>query len=125
MADRSLRGMRLGAQSLQSEEGVVFADRAEYTYRCEHCSRETVMVFSTEAEIPETWECRNCAREATLLVDSKPVEVDRSAEKTGRTHWDMLLERRTRAELEELLEERLAYLRARRGEARDEHKIGA
>ena len=32
-----------------------------------------------------------------------------------------LLERRTRAELEELLEERLAYLRARRGE----HKIGA
>ncbi|MGO2096142.1 MAG: RNA polymerase-binding protein RbpA, partial [Candidatus Microbacterium stercoravium] len=24
MADRSLRGIRLGAQSLQSEEGVVF-----------------------------------------------------------------------------------------------------
>ena len=33
MADRSLRGMRIGAQSLQSEEGVVFADRADYTYR--------------------------------------------------------------------------------------------
>jgi hypothetical protein len=28
----------------------------------------------------------------------------------------MLLERRTRAELEELLEERLQYLRARRGQ---------
>ncbi|BDZ66367.1 RNA polymerase-binding protein RbpA [Agromyces mangrovi Wang et al. 2018] len=124
MADRSLRGMRLGAQSLQSEEGVVFAERAEYTYLCDDCNRETVMVFSTEAEIPETWECRNCAHQATLLVDSKPVEVDRSAEKTGRTHWDMLLERRTRAELEELLEERLAVLRARRGEAQ-EHKIGA
>ncbi|MAP64425.1 MAG: electron transporter, partial [Microbacterium sp.] len=26
MADRSLRGIRLGAQSLQSEEGVVFHD---------------------------------------------------------------------------------------------------
>jgi hypothetical protein len=47
--------------------------------------------------------------------------VDRSDAKAPRSHWDMLLERRTRAELEELLEERLAYLRARRGE----HKIGA
>ncbi|HZW40834.1 MAG TPA: RNA polymerase-binding protein RbpA, partial [Agromyces sp.] len=26
MADRSLRGMRIGAQSLQSEDGVIFAD---------------------------------------------------------------------------------------------------
>lgn len=121
MADRSLRGMRIGAQSLQSEDGVIFADRAEYTYRCAACSRETVMTFSTEAELPESWECRYCGAPATLLVDSKPVDVDRSGEKVARTHWDMLLERRTRAELEELLEERLAYLRARRGQ----QKIGA
>jgi hypothetical protein len=61
MADRSLRGIRLGAQSLQSEEGVVF------------------------------------------------------------------MERRTRAELEELLEERLAFIRARRGAGEDptREKIGA
>ena len=121
MADRSLRGMRIGAQSLQSEDGVVFADRADYTYRCETCGRETVMTFSTEAELPQEWECRHCGNAATLLVDSKPVEIDRSGEKVARTHWDMLLERRTRAELEELLEERLAYLRARRGQ----QKIGA
>jgi len=120
MADRSLRGMRIGAQSLQSEDGVVFADRAEYTYRCETCGRDTTMVFSTEAEIPETWECRNCSGSAVLLVDSKPVEIDRSGEKIARTHWDMLLERRTIPELEELLEERLQYLRARRGQ-----KVGA
>ena len=39
----------------------------------------------------------------------------------------MLLERRTRAELEELLQERLAYLRARRGagENPDSTQIGA
>ena len=37
--------------------------------------------------------------------------------KPPRTHWDMLLERRTIAELEELLEERLQYLRDRRGKA--------
>jgi len=33
-----------------------------------------------------------------------------------RTHWDMLLERRTLAELEEVLEERLDVLREMRGE---------
>jgi len=33
-----------------------------------------------------------------------------------RTHWDMLLERRSIPELEELLKERLALLRASRGE---------
>ena len=45
------------------------------------------------------------------LVEAEPVET-----KAARTHWDMLLERRTRAELEEILQERLEYLRARRGE---------
>jgi DNA-directed RNA polymerase subunit RPC12/RpoP len=112
MADRSLRGMRLGAQSLQSEEGVTFSPRVSHTYLCATCARETVMIFSAEAEAPDEWECRFCSQIATRLVDSKPVIVD---------HWDMLLERRTRAELEELLEERLTFLRARRGQ----HKIGA
>jgi hypothetical protein len=39
-------------------------------------------------------------------------------EKHQRTHWDMLLERRTIADLEILLEERLALLHAQRGEER-------
>ncbi|QHC66665.1 RNA polymerase-binding protein RbpA [Rathayibacter sp. VKM Ac-2759] len=121
MADRSLRGMRLGSQSLQSEEGVVFSPRSTYEYHCSNCGYDTDMVFSADAEAPETWECRSCGHEAVLMVDSKPVVVDRGEQKAVRTHWDMLLERRTRAELEELLEERLAFLRARRGE----HKIGA
>jgi hypothetical protein len=79
------------------------------------------MIFSAEAEAPDEWECKFCSMTATRLVDSKPVVVDHSDEKIARTHWDMLLERRTRAELEELLEERLNFLRARRGQ----HKIGA
>jgi ribosomal protein L37AE/L43A len=121
MADRSLRGMRLGAQSLQSEEGVVYSPRSRYTYLCPECGAESEVVFSAEAEAPDTWECKQCGHEATLLVGNEPVVLDRSDAKTPRSHWDMLLERRTRAELEELLEERLTYLRARRGE----HKIGA
>jgi hypothetical protein len=55
------------------------------------------------------------------MVGSEPVVIDRSDQKQARTHWDMLLERRSRDELEELLEERLAFLRARRGQ----HKVGA
>jgi DNA-directed RNA polymerase subunit RPC12/RpoP len=113
--------MRLGAQSLQSEEGVTFSPRAQYTYKCSNCTRETALVFAEEAEVPETWECKYCGHEAVLLVDSQPVDVELSTEKQGRSHWDMLLERRSRAELEELLEQRLTYLRSRRGE----QKIGA
>lgn len=116
MADRSLRGMRLGAQSLQSEEGVTFSPRVSHTYLCATCARETVMIFSADAEAPDEWECKYCSLTATRLVDSKPVIVDHSDQKIPRTHWDMLLERRTRAELEELLEGRLTHLRKRRGQ---------
>jgi DNA-directed RNA polymerase subunit RPC12/RpoP len=115
--------MRLGAQSLQSEEGVVYSPRSRYTYLCPDCGKETEMVFSAEAEAPDSWECKHCGHEARLLIDDKPVEIDHSDVKTPRSHWDMLLERRTRAELEELLEERLQYLRARRGTS--EHKYSA
>jgi hypothetical protein len=69
--------------------------------------------FSIEADIPPTWECR-CGASARLLngesvPDAKPA-------RPPRTHWDMLLERRSIPELEELLAERLALLRASRGE---------
>lgn len=111
-----MRGMRLGSQSLQSEEGVTFSARVSHTYLCAKCEHETMMIFSAEAEAPHEWECRSCTQIATLLVDSKPVFVDHSGEKIARTHWDMLLERRTRAELEELLEDRLTILRQRRGQ---------
>ncbi|UWF76593.1 MULTISPECIES: RNA polymerase-binding protein RbpA [Microbacterium] len=119
MADRSLRGIRLGAQSLQSEEGVVFMERRATTYTCPACGHDTTLMFAADAEAPPTWECRSCGSEAVLQVDGEPVKLDEGEEKAARTHWDMLLERRTRAELEELLEERLAYIRARRGAGDD------
>ncbi|BFM23615.1 MULTISPECIES: RNA polymerase-binding protein RbpA [Microbacterium] len=115
MADRSLRGIRLGAQSLQSEDGVVFHDRAQHTYVCSTCGRETVLTFAADAEVPDAWECRTCGAEALLRVGDNIATVDHSGDKAARTHWDMLLERRTLPELEELLEERLAFVRARRG----------
>jgi ribosomal protein L37AE/L43A len=115
MPDRSLRGMRIGSQSLQSEEGVVYSPRTEYTYQCPTCGEETVVIFSAEAEAPHVWECKHCAHEARLVVGAKTVDIDHSKDKPVRTHWDMLMERRTIADLEEVLAERLDVLRARRG----------
>jgi len=118
MADRSLRGMRLGSQSLQSEEGVEFSPRKKSLYRTEDGATFEVM-FAADADVPETWESPRTGQEGRLvgedggLVQSVVVET-----KAPRTHWDMLLERRTRPELEELLQERLELLRARRGQAK-------
>jgi hypothetical protein len=42
------------------------------------------------------------------------IKLDASELKVPRSHWEMLLERRSREELEEILQERLDYIRARR-----------
>lgn len=118
MADRSLRGMRLGGQSLQSEEGVIFSPRITHNYHCLHCGKDTQMIFSADAEAPDQWECRFCSLAATRMVGSELVDVAHTETKVPRSHWDMLLERRTREELEELLQERLTFLRARRGQSK-------
>ena len=101
MAERSLRGTRLGALSLETDEHVVPSERQITTYECPN-GHKIELPFSVEAEIPPTWECR-CGDEAKQV-------------KHQRTHWDMLLERRSIPELEELLEERLTLLRESRGE---------
>ena len=118
MADRSLRGMRLGSQSLQSEEGVEFSPRKKSVYRTEDGTTFEVM-FAAEAEVPETWESPRTGQEGRLVgEDGDLVETAVVETKPARTHWDMLLERRTRPELEELLQERLELLRARRGQTK-------
>ncbi len=118
MADRSLRGMRLGSQSMQSEEGVVFSDRQVRKFLMPNGETFSV-TFAGDAELPDKWTDPKTGIEGILLEeDGSPVHIVQRETKPARTHWDMLLERRTRAELEELLEERLQYLRARRGKDR-------
>jgi len=115
MADRSLRGMRLGSQSLQSEIGVEFSPRKKSIYRTDDGTTFEVM-FAAEAEVPDIWQSPKTGQEGRLVgEDGDLVVVEEVETKAVRTHWDMLLERRTREELEELLAERLELLRARRG----------
>ena len=106
MSDRSLRGTRLGGSSMENEDGVELAPRQLATYDCPQ-GHVTQLPFSVEADVPAVWECR-CNAEARLRDGAEP-EV--KAVKPARTHWDMLLERRSVADLEVLLEERLTKLR--------------
>ncbi|WP_010524966.1 RNA polymerase-binding protein RbpA [Nesterenkonia sp. F] len=111
MSDRSLRGMRLGAQSMETEQGVEPAPRQEVQYVCEDGEKISV-TFAAEAEVPPTWTSPT-GKEGVLVDGSKP---DDTPDKPVRTHWDMLLERRSTEELEDILTERLKKLRERRGE---------
>ncbi len=108
MADRALRGMQIGAKSMESEEGVVFADRYTVKYLCAN-GHEFEVPLSVEATPPATWECR-CGVTAELIGDVVD-EEEPKAVKPVRTHWDMLRERRSLEELDEVLNEQLTLLR--------------
>lgn len=116
MAERTLRGTRIGATSLQGEAGVELSPRRTVEYLTDRGNRFSVM-FDADAEPPPEWADQKSG-EIGYLDD----EAGRAAraefeekEASQRTPWDMLIERRSREELEELLEERLQLLRARRG----------
>lgn len=109
-----MRGTRLGALSYETDAHVVPAERLVITYECPEGHR-SVVPFSIEAEeIPFEWNCR-CGRVATRPDTEAP---EQKPAKHVRTHWDMLLERRTIADLEVLLEERLALLHEQQGRPR-------
>lgn len=107
MADRSLRGMKLGSYSMESDEGVVLAPRVEAIYDCPD-GQVIVIPFSAEADIPPVWEAPGGGE--ALLRDAERPEP--TPGRKVRTHWDMLLERRTMDDLQEVFDERLALLRS-------------
>jgi len=110
MAHTSLRGTSLGATSFENDAHVVMVDRVFVAYTCPK-GHETTVPYSAEAEeIPYEWECR-CGENGHRTDIEAPVAKEA---KVARTHWDMLLERRTIHDLEDLLSERLDLLAAKR-----------
>lgn len=109
MADRALRGMQIGSKSLESEDGVVFAERFEALYVCPN-GHEFKVPLAVEATPPATWECR-CGSMGEFVGDTAE-EEEKKAVRPQRTHWDMLLERRSIEELQVVLEEQLEALRS-------------
>ena len=107
MAERTLRGARLGGQSFEDERGIEFAARQQVEYRCPQ-GHNFEITMADDAEVPLMWECPRCGLEAqNVHLAPAPAKV----EKPARTHWDMLLERRSVKELEDILKERIELLR--------------
>ena len=110
MADRVMRGSRLGAVSYETNRNHDLAPRKTARYRTEN-GDEFDMPFAHDAEVPGTWLCRN-GMEGTLIEGGDRAEPKKV--KVPRTHWDMLRERRSIEELDELLKERLEIINSRR-----------
>ncbi len=83
MAERALRGSRLGAQSYETDAGIEMAPRQSVTYDCPQGHRFAVP-FSLEADVPEVWECSVCGAEA-LRVDGTRPEPKKG--KPARCRW--------------------------------------
>ena len=107
MSDRALRGAGLGSKSHSDGGGIELAPRQEIGFDCPKGHHFSV-VFAEEADLPTIWECPRCGDPARR---SDGVEPETKETKTPRTHWDMLRERRSIAELEDLLAERLGEIR--------------
>ena len=112
MADRVLRGSRMGAVSYETDRDHDLAPRQVVKYQTPDGEVFDVP-FADDAEIPTEWLCKN--GQVGILMEGEGMEAKPA--KPPRTHWDMLRERREIDELEVLLEERLQILRKRRQNA--------
>lgn len=105
MTDYSVRGMRIGSTSSPLQRATDLAPRQVATFTCPQ-GHHLEVSLALEAEVPILWDCR-CGLVAVLDGAQRPPA---RAPRPARSHWDILLERRTRDELEILLAERLAAL---------------
>src|SRR5262250_1387889 len=124
MAERALRGTRLGATSYENDRNTDLAPRQEIAFDCPKGHHFTVP-FAAEAEVPATWECRVCGTIALTAAGDQPTP---KKVKPPRSHWDMLRERRSISDLEQVLAERLALIRGERGidgNGKDSQRNGA
>ena len=112
MADRHMRGSRLGAVSYETDRNHDLAPRQIARYRTEN-GEEFDIPLADDAEIPDTWGCRN-GMEGRLIEGGDLAEPKKVTGKVPRTPWDMLRERRSIEQLEELLQERLEIIQSRR-----------
>jgi RNA polymerase-binding protein len=110
MSNRAMRGPRLGSVSYENDRNDNLAPRQIALYRTEN-GGEFEIPFAHDAEIPGTWLCRN-GMEGALISGGDPVEPKKV--KVPRTPWEMLRERRSIEDLEELLMERLEIIKSGR-----------
>jgi hypothetical protein len=108
VSSRTLRATGMGSKSFENERTATPSPRQQLEFDCPR-HRSFFIVFSIGAELPTSWDCPICWAPATR---SDGVQAEAKRVEPVRTHWDRVLERRSVAELEVLLAERLALLKA-------------
>jgi hypothetical protein len=109
-------GAGLG-RSLHSrlDDLVAPAETLTVTYSCPAGHTFEIRLFAEADVVPATWECRRCGAAApTRHQGAQDLPLPRRTGAPSKTPWQQLRERRSIAELEALLEERLDALRAGR-----------
>ena len=67
----AIRGSRVGAGPMGEAERGDAAPRQAVTYFCSHEHR-SVVTFSVEATVPESWDCPKCGLPASLDSENPP-----------------------------------------------------
>ena len=106
----AIRGSRVGAGPMGEAERGEAAPRQAVTYFCSNEHR-SVVAFSVDAAIPETWDCPKCGLPASLDEANPPPAPKIEPYKT---HLAYVKERRSDADGKAILEEALATLRDRK-----------
>ena len=109
-AGNAIRGSRVGAGPMGEAERGEAAPRQSVSYFCSQEHR-TMIAFSVEAVIPESWDCPRCGLPASLDQENPPPPPKIEPYKT---HLAYVKERRSDAEAKDILEEAIQLLRARR-----------
>ena len=106
----AIRGSRVGAGPMGEAERGEAAARQRVVYFCSH-EHESVITFAIEAQIPESWDCPRCGLPASLDSDTPPPAP---MSEPYKSHLAYVKERRSDQEAEDILDEALQTLRARR-----------
>ena len=92
------------------------AETQTLTYRCPAGHTFAIKLYAEAEVIPVRWDCRTCGAPAhTEDAAAQEVPAAGRAAANPKSPWQQLRERRSIAELETLLEERLGLLRAHQG----------
>ncbi|WP_460851876.1 RNA polymerase-binding protein RbpA [Nocardioides montaniterrae] len=106
----AIRGSRVGAGPMGEAERGEAAPRQTVTYFCGNEHR-TVISFSVEAVVPESWDCPKCGLPAGLDSENAPPPTKIEPYKT---HLAYVKERRSDKEAEVILDDAIKLLRSRR-----------
>lgn len=116
-ASRSIRGSDPNrVLSQETDENVVAIAPHKAVYSCEKCGNDVVVPLHPEASVPPQWGCP-CGGFADYVGDREIGEeiksfMKPSAAAPAKSHIDHLMERRSEADLEKLLAQRLEALRS-------------